>query len=41
MAIAAFMHKVGRLKLMPATWTDLFLLDVQSFGDSVCADHAN
>jgi NitT/TauT family transport system substrate-binding protein len=29
MAFAVFMHKVGRLKHMPAAWTDLFLPGVQ------------
>jgi hypothetical protein len=30
MAFAAFMHKVGRLKHMPASWKDVFLPNVQA-----------
>jgi hypothetical protein len=29
MTFAAFMHKVGRLKHMPASWKDVFLPNVQ------------
>jgi NitT/TauT family transport system substrate-binding protein len=32
MAFAAFMHKVGRLKHLPASWKDLFLANVQGEG---------